>query len=118
MEVTDIKKTVTFINRLGKECYITRTGLAEFVMKDVDTFFMRLSKLDDGTIIMFDPSGGPYVGIRYQDYKGTNMGIFDDEWDGLFVESISWESEEIFLTCLYESPNPIEWVDIKGKLSS
>jgi len=113
MEDIDIKKTVSFKNRHGKEILISRTGLNEFRMRGIDTFFMRTSTTDDGKLIMFDPSGGPYMTAEHNDSPGIDMGFFDIEWEGLRVESMTWGeiSGEVILKCYSEKP--VDWVEVK-----
>ena len=115
---TDIREITTHMNRYGNNIKITRIDLLEFLIEDLDVFFMRTSKTDDGRTIMFDPSGGPYVTAEYGDQPGTNMGYFHEEWDGLVVGDIKWGEKEGSVTLFCYSENPIEWVEVKGKLSS
>lgn len=114
---TDTREMTTHMNRYGVNIKITRIGLLEFLMEYIDMFFMRTSVTDDDRIIMFDPSGGPYMTAEHGNQPGTDMGYFLDEWKGLIVGDIKWGEKEgsVILSCYSE--NPVEWVDVKGKLS-
>jgi hypothetical protein len=113
MEDIEDTNLFQFENRHGKDMTVARMGLLEFVMGGIDMFYMRYSKSDDGNLIMFDPSGGPYITAEHGNHPGTNMGFFREEWKDLIIESIEWGIEEGTAILKCYSKRPVEWVDIK-----
>lgn len=109
----DIIKEHTYSNRHSNKILVNRISLTEFIMSGYSDVFYRTSVTEDGKLVMFDPPGGPYTTAKYQDWPGTNMGIYDEEWEGLIVESMEFTEEGVKLTCFYETK--VEWIDLKSK---
>jgi hypothetical protein len=109
-----IGKAVTFTNRSRVSILIVRKSELEFEMEGVDLSFMRVSRDDDGNILMFDPSGGPYTTCEAGNSPGTDLGCYDEDWKYLVVTEIKFnhpDTGKIMLTCKYTKP--IEWERIK-----
>jgi hypothetical protein len=109
----EIGKTVEFINRDRHTIQITRVSELEFMMKGVDMNYMRTSVSNNGELIMFDPSGGPYTSAKYGEQPGTNMGYYHKDWDMFIVEKIEFQKDkpDVLLSCSYMKP--IYWEKIK-----
>jgi len=111
-----IGKAITYINRSGVSILIVRKSELEFEMEGMDTSFMRITKDDDGNILMFDPVGGPYTTCEAGGFRGTDLGHYDSDWKYLVIEKIRFNHpviDKITLTCKYTKP--IEWKEIKLK---
>ena len=108
---TDIKKIVEYKNRYGDVLEFSRISESEFMVHDIPSFFARRSMTDSGEIVMYDPSGGPYLGAEIGGHSGTNMGYYDGEWEGLIVYKI--EILENNTVKLYCHGGNIEWDIIK-----
>lgn len=107
----DINKVVEFKNRYGTVLEFKRTSISEFLVSNIPNFFARRSMTESGETVMYDPSGGPYIGAEIDGHPGTDMGYYDDEWKGLIVNNIEiLEGDQIILRCYGV---PVEWDQIK-----
>jgi hypothetical protein len=109
----EIGKSVIFTNRAGVKMTITRISELQFMMKGIDTSFMRTSTDNEGKLVMFDPPGGPYTTAEAGHQPGTNLGYYDQSWKHFVVERIEFQGDkpDALLTCKYTKP--IVWEKIK-----
>lgn len=110
----EIGKSVLYTNRAGVDIRIIRISELQFMMEGLDTKFMRISRDEEGSIIMFDPPGGPYTTARFGNQQGTSMEYYDQSWKYLVVERIKSQEDKpgaVLLTCIYTKP--IEWIEIE-----
>lgn len=104
----------THRNRYGEDIVISKVGDTEFIMSNISTFFMRTSVNEQNEIIMFDPSGGPYITAEHGNQPGVDMGWFEPEWKHFVIEKIELDTEKktARLKCKYTKP--IEWEAVKN----
>ena len=109
----EIGKTVEFTNRDRHVIQITRISELEFMMKGINMSYMRTSTSNDGNVIMFDPSGGPYTTAKTGNQPGTDMGYYHKDWNLFIVEKIEFQKDkpDVLLSCIYAKP--IYWQKIK-----
>lgn len=109
---------VTHINRHGHPMKVIRISDTEFEIRYIDTSFMRISRIDENTIEMIDPAGGPYITAEIKSSKipGLNMSYFHKDWDFLVVEKIDLflPENKVSLKCKYAKP--IEWITIQKEI--
>lgn len=76
---------VQYKNRYGDVFTFTRTEDGNILWQG-NFEYIRYSYLNDlvgNQLTMIDPSGGPYLTI------GSNMGLFDESFKGLFIKGFS-----------------------------
>jgi len=69
-------ETISLLLRLKMEIYCGQ-GNFEYIR------YSYLNDLVGNQLTMIDPSGGPYLTI------GSNMGLFDESFKGLFIKGFS-----------------------------
>jgi hypothetical protein len=103
----------THRNRYGEDIVISKVGDTDFIMSRIPMDFMRTSVNEKNEVIMFDPSGGPYITAEHGDQPGVDMGWFEPEWKHFIIEKIEFDliGKSAKLKCKYMKP--IYWEQIK-----
>jgi hypothetical protein len=109
---TKMLRSVFDANRQGHVIKVTRKGILEFLIEDMDTSFMRTSVSDTGDLVMVDPAGGPYIAAEHGDQPGMQMSYFDLDWGDLFIQKMYWNPDNsLSIECYCDKP--VEWKKIK-----
>jgi hypothetical protein len=109
---TKMLRSVFDVNRQGHVIKVTRKGILEFLIEDMDTSFMRTSVSDTGDLVMVDPSGGPYIAAEHGDQPGMHMSYFDLDWGDLFIQKMYWNPDNsLSIECYCDKH--VEWKKIK-----